>query len=169
MRLNNKGQLTTGEWCNDKDNSGQALTVQWCQMGTVNGPWHYDAQQKMMLHTGINKCLGLEPESGRPILRACDNHRTGMRIFLNSTYIFGLLKYGDWSLFSRCLLQMGIQTDQTVLGQDQIEVLPSLRIHTVILFKLTQKQPKLPLTNAFCFSVLLSGFSRFFFYLQISF
>ena len=81
MRLNNKGQLTTGEWCNDKDNSGQALTVQWCQMGTVNGPWHYDAQQKMMLHTGINKCLGLEPESGRPILRACDNHRTGMRIF----------------------------------------------------------------------------------------
>ena len=88
MRLNTKGQLTTGEWCNDKDNSGQALTVQWCQMGTVNGPWQYDPQQKMMLHTGINKCLGLEPESGRPILRACDNHRTGMILLYN--HIIGL-------------------------------------------------------------------------------
>ena len=33
MRLNTEGQLTSGEWCNDKDGSGTTLTVQWCQMG----------------------------------------------------------------------------------------------------------------------------------------
>ena len=50
MRLNTKGQLTSGEWCNDKDGSGSSLTVQWCQMGTVNGPWKYIPEQKQMFH-----------------------------------------------------------------------------------------------------------------------
>ena len=76
MRLNTEGQLTTGEWCNDKDASGSALTVQWCAMGSVNGPWKYIAEQKQLYHTGLRKCLGLEPESGRPILRNCDNNNS---------------------------------------------------------------------------------------------
>ena len=59
MRLNTKGQLTSGEWCNDKDGSGNTLTVQWCQMGTVDGPWRYISEQKQMFHSGLKKCLGL--------------------------------------------------------------------------------------------------------------
>lgn len=50
MRLNTKGQLTSGEWCNDKDGSGSSLTVQWCTMGSVNGPWKYIPEQKQMFH-----------------------------------------------------------------------------------------------------------------------
>ena len=74
MRLNTEGQLTTGEWCNDKDGSGTTLTVQWCQMGTTDGPWKYIADKKQMYHTGLRKCLALEPESGRTILRPCDTN-----------------------------------------------------------------------------------------------
>ena len=74
MRLNTEGQLTSGEWCNDKDNSGTGLSVQWCQMGTVDGPWRYIEDKKQMYHTGLRKCLGLEPQSGRPILRTCDSN-----------------------------------------------------------------------------------------------
>ena len=74
MRLNTEGQFTSGEWCNDKDSSGTGLTVQWCQNGSVDGPWRYIEEKKQMYHTSLRKCLALEPQSGRPILRTCDSN-----------------------------------------------------------------------------------------------
>ena len=104
MRLNTEGQLTTGEWCNDKDPSGSTLTVQWCTMGTVNGPWQYIAEQKQLYHTGLRKCLGLEPESGRPILRNCDTVRDSSKISLR---IFHIL----FCISEQCIPQVGLEAD----------------------------------------------------------
>lgn len=74
FRLNTKGQLTSGEWCTDKDNSGNSISVQWCTMGSVDGPWEYKPEEKQMYHTQLQKCLSVEPESGKLILRRCDNN-----------------------------------------------------------------------------------------------
>jgi len=74
MRLNTEGQLTSGEWCKDKDPSGTTLTIQWCQGGSTDGPWQYIEEKKQMYHTGLKKCMGLEPETGKPILRPCDKN-----------------------------------------------------------------------------------------------
>ena len=43
-------------------------------IGTVDGPWHYISERKQMYHKGLKKCLGLEPETGKPILRPCDKN-----------------------------------------------------------------------------------------------
>ena len=78
MRLNTEGQLTSGEWCNEKDPSGSGLTtgltIQWCEQGAVNGPWKFIEEKKQMYHTKSNKCLGMAPESGKPILSPCDDN-----------------------------------------------------------------------------------------------
>ena len=74
MRLNTEGQLTSGEWCNEKDPTGSGLTIQWCKQGSVTGPWKFIDDKKQMYHTGIKKCLGMEPESGKPILSPCDDN-----------------------------------------------------------------------------------------------
>lgn len=105
MRLNTEGQLTTGEWCNDKDPSGSTLTVQWCTMGTVNGPWQYIAEQKQLYHTGLRKCLGLEPESGRPILRNCD------KVDIYQRYRHAFFTCFVFCISEQCIPQVGLEAD----------------------------------------------------------
>ncbi len=71
FRLNTEGQLTSGEWCSEVDNSG-GVAVTWCRFGDNSGPWEYREEQQQMYHRDKNQCLALEPESGKPIMRPCD-------------------------------------------------------------------------------------------------
>lgn len=48
FRLNVEGQLTSGEWCGNVDNSA-AINVQWCNMGSVDGPWEYRPELKQVV------------------------------------------------------------------------------------------------------------------------
>ncbi|TRY71908.1 hypothetical protein TCAL_00172 [Tigriopus californicus] len=73
FRYNTEGQITSGEWCADVDNSG-SLTIQWCVAGDNSGPWEYRADEQQIYHTKKNVCLALEPESAKPITRPCDHN-----------------------------------------------------------------------------------------------
>lgn len=76
FRLNTEGQLTSGEWCTDLDNSGSSITVQWCRPGDNSGPWEYREEEGQLYHRKKGMCLALEPETSKPIVRPCDKNNS---------------------------------------------------------------------------------------------
>lgn len=70
MRLNAAGQLGVGERCVEADKQGIKLAV--CRLGTVDGPWHYDAKTRHILHRANNKCMAQNPTTRQLSLAHCD-------------------------------------------------------------------------------------------------
>ena len=75
IRLNTKGQMTSGEWCLHAEGKDK-IVVAWCKAGSVDGNWQYDEESRHMKHTRLNKCLGIHPENQQLILRDCNENNT---------------------------------------------------------------------------------------------
>ncbi|XP_049868338.1 N-acetylgalactosaminyltransferase 7 isoform X2 [Pectinophora gossypiella] len=74
FRLNEAGQLGVGERCVEADMDNVKQTI--CRLGTVDGPWKYDPDQKHLKHRLHDYCLTLQPHSKTLGLAPCDNNNT---------------------------------------------------------------------------------------------
>ncbi|UYV62339.1 GALNT7 [Cordylochernes scorpioides] len=69
FRLNAEGQLGVGERCVDGDS--QAIRLVFCRLGSVDGPWTYDAAARTLSHRNHGKCLDYNRETNVLALRQC--------------------------------------------------------------------------------------------------
>ncbi|KAK6640459.1 hypothetical protein RUM44_012153 [Polyplax serrata] len=70
VRLNTKGQLGIGERC--IDGGKQGIKLVFCRLGSVDGPWQYDEETKTLLHTKMQMCMALHPQTSQLSLMPCD-------------------------------------------------------------------------------------------------
>ncbi|KAL0267144.1 UNVERIFIED_CONTAM: hypothetical protein PYX00_009494 [Menopon gallinae] len=70
VRLNSKGQMSIGERCVDGGRDGIKLVF--CRLGTVEGPWQYNENTKLLLHTKYQTCMALHPQTSQLSLMPCD-------------------------------------------------------------------------------------------------
>merc|ERR1712012_664532 len=68
-RLNEKGQLATGERC--IDNTGDSIHMIFCPVQPT-GPWSYDKDSGLIRHTKKQKCLQSSSGSSTVSLSSCD-------------------------------------------------------------------------------------------------
>ncbi|KAK2708517.1 hypothetical protein QYM36_014203 [Artemia franciscana] len=69
IKLNTKGQLSTGERCIVGDNKGVQLVP--CELGTVDGPWQYNEENNLMYHTKLGKCLAVHKHNKKLKMLPC--------------------------------------------------------------------------------------------------
>ncbi|CAG0924423.1 unnamed protein product [Notodromas monacha] len=69
VRLNAQGQMGIGERCVEAD--GRTVKLLFCRLGSVDGPWAYNADSKTMMHTPTKKCLAVHPHTGDLHLAVC--------------------------------------------------------------------------------------------------
>lgn len=50
------------------------IKLSFLRLGTVDGPWQYDADTKTMLHRVQKKCLAVHPQTHQMSLMPCDNN-----------------------------------------------------------------------------------------------
>ncbi|KAK7598309.1 hypothetical protein V9T40_006544 [Parthenolecanium corni] len=74
FRLNAKGQLGHGERCVEADR--QSVKLVFCRLGTVDGPWEYNAESRSLLNTDHGKCLTVHPQTKLLMLMRCDSINT---------------------------------------------------------------------------------------------
>jgi polypeptide N-acetylgalactosaminyltransferase len=53
------------------DADGRVIKLLFCRLGSVDGPWKYDADSKSMFHTKFKKCLAVHPHTGELNLSPC--------------------------------------------------------------------------------------------------
>ncbi|XP_067140638.1 N-acetylgalactosaminyltransferase 7 [Centruroides vittatus] len=77
FRLNAEGQLGVGERCIEADSNHVKLVF--CRQGTVNGPWNYDPNSKVLYHKIHKKCLELNHQTGHLGLQSCKEAINGQK------------------------------------------------------------------------------------------
>lgn len=77
FRLNEEGQLGVGERCIEGDT--HHIKLVFCRLGTVDGPWQYDANTKMIHHHHHQKCLQLTHQSNQLHLQECKQEEGGQK------------------------------------------------------------------------------------------
>lgn len=77
FRLNAEGQLGVGERCINADTNHMKLAF--CSLGSVDGPWTYNATSKMLHHKLHRKCLELSHEKGALHLQPCSQASNGQK------------------------------------------------------------------------------------------
>ncbi|KAH9375682.1 hypothetical protein HPB48_008663 [Haemaphysalis longicornis] len=69
FRLNAEGQLGLGERCMDA--TSDSMEVVYCQLGTVDGPWEYDADTSQLHHKRERRCLAFNEYNHKVHLAEC--------------------------------------------------------------------------------------------------
>jgi len=70
FRLNAEGQLGVGERCIEA--TKKSMTLAYCKLGTVDGPWSYDAEtQELKNNNVVTLCLEYLEDSGAVHLNTC--------------------------------------------------------------------------------------------------
>lgn len=79
FRLNAEGQLGVGERCVEADTDGIKLVF--CRLGTVDGPWLYDKDEKTLYNKNMQKCVAVDQQDKALKLLPCDADKSMKWIF----------------------------------------------------------------------------------------
>lgn len=82
-RLNSAGQLGVGERCIEADSQG--IKIAYCRLGTVDGPWIYSPDTRMISHQVYTKCLAVHPSTKLLSLAVCDPNNTYQQWIIKQT------------------------------------------------------------------------------------